>query len=156
MLTEGHLPITIEAAKRIDAYCKRGNLRIFLPSTGEKIPYRALNRGLFLMIPIDAQNLMAPVPGGSHPNLLNSAGAINVGDLPAFSGCYHYSRRYLPALSEFASGAGAYTLRGHPAFPFAPAKVFGADRSTFCRRHPAKIAHIHTKPVESHAVASDG
>ena len=101
-LAEGHLPVAVEGAARVDADRQRGDLGVLAPAAGEEVADRAFDRGLRLAVPVDAQDGEAPGAGGRHPDLLDGARALDVGHGEGLPGRDADGGRDLPALAQVA------------------------------------------------------
>ena len=65
-LAERHGPVAVKGTAGIHTDGQRIEMGVFIPTHAEKISYRALHAGLFLIVPVHPQNRVAPAAcGGS-------------------------------------------------------------------------------------------
>lgn len=95
-LAEEHVPVTSKGAARIDAHRQGHQRRILIQIATEKSPNGALHSGRFLAIPVDAQDLTTPYPGGRQPNLANLALVLNIRQRQYFACRDEHTRIHLP------------------------------------------------------------
>src|ERR671913_2121379 len=91
---------------------------------------------------------MAPVPGWRHPDVLNGARALDVGEREHLLRLDADRRRDLPADPEITGRLCARPLRGHSAAAFLAGEVFRADRSRLRTREAVEIADPRREAVE--------
>jgi hypothetical protein len=142
---ERHRPVAVERAARVDADRQRGDLRVFLPAAAEEIADRAFHRRGLLLVPVNAQNRIAPLAGRREPDVLDRAGALDVCDLKHLARLHDDIRIDLPACTEVARRVARRALleRAHAALSLFPGEIFRADRPGLRVRQARKIAHMH-------------
>ncbi|MPN12568.1 hypothetical protein SDC9_159886 [bioreactor metagenome] len=143
MFLKRHLPVAVKRAAWIDAYRKRGKLAIFVPTTRKEIPDWNLDRRLFLMIPVKAQDQIAPGFGNSHPNVLNHTRSFDDGQIRRRLRRNHDVRVHLPTNAEFARGVPRNALLQRTARTAADFSrwVFRADGARLRVGKQHQIAH---------------
>ena len=144
MFAEGHFPIRVEGAARVDADRQRSHLRVFTPTNSEEIADRAFHRGVISAIPIDAQDSETPATSGRHPELLDRAGPVNIGDGEGLAGFDAHGWRDFPAFAQVAPGMGTGAFCRHAAFALGTIKVFRADGARFSRGQARQIAQVQS------------
>ena len=129
MLAERHGPIAVKRAARVNAHRQGGDLEVLLPATEEEIAHGALHRGVLLAVPIDADDGVAPLARGSHPNVLDGARALDASNLQGLSSGNAHKRIHLPALAQVPGGIlGRAVLQlAHGARALGPIEVFRTD-----------------------------
>src|SRR5262249_27753247 len=70
---EWHRPVAVERAPGVHAHRERRHLRVLAPAAREEVADRALDRGLWVVVPVDAQDLVAPSAGRRQPDVLDRA-----------------------------------------------------------------------------------
>src|SRR5690606_33913194 len=123
---EGHLPVAIEGTARVHTHGKRRQLVVAVPAHAEEIPDGALHRGMFLVVPIDANDGKAPMTRGGEPDLLNRAHAFDVGHLVDGTGRDGDTRAAFPTDTEIEAG-GVVLRGGHAAPALFAGGVLGTD-----------------------------
>src|SRR5262249_33830956 len=98
------------------------------PTAREEVANRALDRRLRVVVPVHAQDLVAPAAGRRQPDVLNRAGALDVGKHEGGAGRDRDRRRDLRTLAELARRARAGALDRPPAVAPVAGEVLGADR----------------------------
>ena len=126
---ERHLPVAVERAAGVHADRERRHLCELAPSAREEVADRALDRGLRIVVPVHAQDLVAPAARRRQPDVLDRARAFDVGEHERLVRRDHDRRRDLPPLSELARRARTRALGGHSAAALLAGGVLGADRS---------------------------
>lgn len=79
-LAEGHIPVAVEPAAGVHADRQRIDLAEGLPTHTEKVAYRAFHGGIFLVIPVYAQDAVAPMTGSGtgEPDVVDHAHTANI------------------------------------------------------------------------------
>ena len=149
LLAEGHLPVAVERAAGIDAHRQRRELGVLAPAHAEKVADRALDRRLLLAVPVEPQDALAPVARRRHPDLLDRAGALDVGQRKRLVGGDVDRRRDLPAAAQVAGRRRVRALGGHPALALLARKVLRADGPRLGIGQPGQVAEVHAQAVES-------
>lgn len=126
------------------------NVRVLLPAASEEVAYRAFDRGLLLVVPIDAKDYGAPWHFGvdRQPDLLYSARPLDVRQLGRGPGVHPEGGRDLPSRPKIASCLGAQPLGRPGAASLFTARVLRTDRTRPSVRQPPKVAEVHPEPVE--------
>ena len=138
---EGHGPVAIEAAAGINADGERADLAIFSEAAREEIPGGALDGGVGLAVPVDADDGVLPVAADSHPNLMDAAGAFDVGKREGRAGLDADAGRDFPALAQLARGVLAVAIGSHAGLTFFAGKILGADGARFGGGSFVEIGH---------------
>lgn len=138
---EGHGPIAIEAAAGVHADGERADLAIFSEAAREEISGGALDRGVGLAVPVDADDSVLPIASQRHPDLMDAAGAFDVGEGDGRCAFNVDGGRDFPALAELARGVPAGTIGGHAGLAFFTSEIFRADGAGFGGRSFVKIGH---------------
>ena len=129
---ERHFPIAVERAPRIDADGKRAHLGVAAPSAGEKISERRLHRRLVLIVPVDAQDEIAPAHVRRRdPHLLDRSGALDVAEPKRLARRDAFRGRDFPAAPKAAGVNGAGSFDSHAARALLARRILRADRARF-------------------------
>ena len=152
MLSEGHVPVAVERASGVDAYCKRRNLCVPVPAHREKVAHRAFDGRVFLSVPVDAQDEVAPLARRRTPDVVDTSGACNIRDLRDFAGAYHTVGIHLPAQAEVARGLPCHALfkRAAAAPAHLAAGIFRAQGPGLRVGKQGQVAHAVGYAVKSH------
>ena len=149
LLPERHRPVAVERAAGIHADGERRDLGVFTPAHGEEVAERHLDRWLLLVVPVHAEDGIAPVAGGRHPDVLNRAGSRDLAERERRSGRHDDERIDLPALPELARGVRRAAGRRHGAFAFSAVEILRTDRTGLGVRHSIERLEAVRNAVES-------
>ncbi len=156
-LAERHLPVAVEGAAGIDADRKRRHLRELFPAAGEEIAGRAFDARLLLVVPVDAQDRMAPASARQrHPDLLDRALTFDVGERERRAGLDDDIGRNLPALPEVAGLRCRGAVGGHAALALLAGEILRADRARLRIRQARQIAEMQAQSGKRHDVLDKG
>ena len=147
-LAERHRPVAVEGATGVDTDGEALKRGVASPSLAEEVPHRCFDGGGGFVVPVYAEDGIAPVTRGCHPDMLDAAGAVDLGDGIGLAGGYVYGGAYLPALAEFAGGVGAGAGRGFSAAAFCAVEVLGADTTAPGVGEAEEVAEAGFDPVE--------
>jgi len=114
---------------------------------GKEITYGSFHRRRRFAIPVDAQYGIAEMAGGSHPDVLDGPGALNLRHRESLFGFDAHVGRNLPALAEVACGPHRRTVSGHAAFALFAGKILRADRARLGAREARQVSHAQIQPV---------
>ena len=142
-LAVGHLPIAVERRAGVDADGQRGHLRVAAPAAREKVAQRALDGRRLAAVPVDAQDLAAPVAGGGEPDVPDDARAGDVGQRQRLPRLHVQVGVDLPARAQVAGGVscGALLQRGGAAASLFAGAVLGADGARLIGGNVGKVHH---------------
>ena len=150
LLAERHVPVTVETAGGIDAYRQRIDLAELFPATREEVAHGRFDRGLRFAVPVETQDQQAClVDGGRHPNLLNRAGALDLGERERRLSLDVDRGRDLPGLAQLAGGPFAGAFRGHAGLALFAGEILGANGSRLGVRQPRKASQVHFQTIEA-------
>ena len=154
LLAEGHRPVAVERAARIDAHGQRVDLAVLAPAAGEEVAHRHFDRRLGLAVPVEAEDVEPRLVerGGRHPDLLDRAGAVDLGQRERGLGRDPHRGRDLPALAQVAGGVLAGALGGHAGLALLAGEVLRADRARLGVGQPGQVAQVHVQAVERPAL----
>ncbi len=148
-LAEGHRPVGVERAARIDADGERVDLGVFAPAAGEEMAHRHFHGRRRLAIPIEAQDVKLRLVerGGCHPDLLDHAGAVDLAHGEGGFGGDPHRRGNLPASAQVTRGILAGAFRGHGGFALFAGEILRADRAALGVRQPGQTGQIHAQAI---------
>ena len=121
---------------------------VLLPAAAEEIPHRALHRGRGLAVPVHAQDSVAPLPRGGHPDVLNGAGPLDVGNFKGLPRRHTDVGVYLPALAQVPGrplGRAVLQLALGPG-ALGPRKVLRADGTGNAPRKQGEVDVYKRQP----------
>ena len=150
LLAEGHRPVAVQAAARVDADRQRADLGILAPAAGEQVAHRRLHRGLGLAVPIEAENV-EPHPadvGAGDPYLLDRALAVDFRQRAGGVRLDVGEGRDLPAAPQFPGGMLADAFGRHRGTPFLAGEVLGADRAGLRGRGAEQVSQVDLDAVQ--------
>jgi hypothetical protein len=82
-----HLPVAVERTSWIHADRQRVHMGIAFPPVCEEVADRAFDRGVLLVVPIDAKDQETPSGMADRgPDLLDRAGPLDIGQQPRLAG----------------------------------------------------------------------
>ena len=147
-LPKRHLPVGVEGAAGVDADGEGGDLGVLAPAAGEEVADGALDGGLVLAVPVDAEDAVAPVAGGGHPYVLNRPRVIDLRDHRRLAGLDPNIGGDLPSLAEVAGGPLGGALDGHAALALFAGEVLGGDGASLCQGEAREVSEVHSESVE--------
>ena len=150
-LAERHLPVAVEGAARIDADGERTHLRVAAPAAGEKIAERRLDRGMFLAVPIDAQDEIAPAHiGRRDPDLLDRARRPRSRRAASVSpGAIRIEGEIFQPRPSPRAWIAPVPSSAIPPSALLAGRILGADRARLGVRKPRQIAEMQTETREA-------
>jgi len=151
VLAEGHLPVAVKRAAGVNAHGQRRNLGVLAPAHTEEVAHGAFDRRLLLAVPVEPQDALSPVAGRRHPNLLDRAGALDLGQRERLAGRDVDGRRELPASTQVPGRGGVRTFGRHSAFALFAREVLRADRARLGVGQPRQVAQVHAQAAERSA-----
>ncbi len=148
--SERHFPIAVEAAAGVHAHGQGADLGEFLPAVGEEVAGGTFDGGLLLVVPVGAQDGVAPLtPRQGHPYLLDGAGAFDVRQVEGVARLDDHVGRDLPALPQVPRRVGGRAVRGHAAGALFAGEVFRTDGPRPGLRQPGQVSQVQTQARKS-------
>ena len=157
VLSEGHLPVAVERVAGVDADRQgdeRGEGVEVCVGAGEEVADRHFDGGRLLAVPVEAQDGEAVVAGGRHPDLLDRAGAVDIGEDERLAGIDGDAGAHFPAGAEVAGGTVA-GVDVAAALALGPGRIFGGAGSRLRIREAGEVSEVESESVEcAHGVFS--
>lgn len=148
-LAERHLPVAVVSAARIDAHGQRGERCESAPPRREKVADRTFHGRRVKPVVIDAQNLKAHVARRRHPDLLNGAHTVDIGQCERLARTDADAGRNLPPDAQIARAVCAGSFRRHAAPALFAGEILGRYRPRARVGQPRQIAQMHAEPVKT-------
>src|SRR5262245_28247744 len=127
--SEGHRPVAVERAARIDDDRDRGDMGILAPAHSEEVADGRFHRRLFLVVPIHPDDREAPVAGRGHPDVLDRARTVDLAERDSLPRLNDDKWVDLPTLPQIAGLARGYPLSRHPTLALLTGEILRADGS---------------------------
>ena len=143
---EGHLPEAVQAVVRVDGDGQGADLGEMVfqvaffgcPRHGKEVRQGRLDRGLFLVVPVHAQDEVAADRPGD-PDALNRARSLDIGQLEGLARFNPDGGTALPAEAQMASRAVGIGFGSGAAAAF-PTWVFRGDGAGLRRGQAGQVA----------------